>query len=99
MHWLAGKSAQLTRAFEDGLQIVDREVQGFGGRMRCAGGGNIQHLQSHWAAVVVAPRTSLLASLDAEQLGVERYCPIEVAHLNVQAKKLGNVVHVTLPPV
>ena len=75
MDVLAREAAQRLGTREDGIEVVDGEVERFGGRMWFSGRRRVDHLQRDRAAGEVAARTRLLTSVEPEQLAVEVRAP------------------------
>src|SRR5262245_53437600 len=62
----ARETVQRLRTIERGLQVLDREVQGFCRRVWLTVRGDIQHLQGHRAALEVASAPRLFPALYAK---------------------------------
>jgi hypothetical protein len=92
MDALTRETLQRAGPLEGRLQIAYREVERFGRGVRRVRRRHVEHLQGHGPAFEITACASLFAAFDAEQLGVERNRRVEVADLDVEAEKLGNVV-------
>lgn len=75
-------------AFENGVEVVHREIEGLHCGVRRAGTRPVDHLQDRGTTHEIVARTRLLAPLHREQRGVELHRPIETADLDVEPKEV-----------
>src|SRR5215470_12639724 len=85
------KAAQRLGALESAIQIADSEVKSLGRGMRLADGRHVEDLEGHGAAFEINTRACLFASIDAQELVVERYGGIEIADLKVKPEEVRDV--------
>src|SRR5215831_13562794 len=60
-------------------------------------GGDVKDLQGDGPGLEIAARTSLFASLDPKQPGVEWDCLFEIADFDVQSEELRNILRGRVP--
>src|SRR5262249_14987646 len=81
------ETAKRLRAGEDGVKVLDREIQCLSRRVWLANRRYVDHLQCDRTTCEVAARTRLFSRLEPEQLAVKGRGLVEVSHPEFDAKQ------------